>query len=514
MENKVKTALENYKKLQKRIILDGLLVGLVSGTFAVMYRLMLVKLDFLRAIIFSHSEAHYIGMMIIAFTVLALIAGYFVKKVPLSSGSGIPQIQGELLGVLDMKAFPVLISKFAGGGLANFAGLSLGREGPSIQIGGASGKMLSKFLKKDINEERYMISAGASAGLAAAFNAPIAGTLFALEEMHKNFKPLILVSCLIASVVSDYISQNIFGLKPVFGFITLKHGIPLANYGYVILLGVLCGMLGVLFNKSILKSQKIYAKLPVPAFTRPVIPFITAIGIGFSAYDLLGGGHMLVEKVASFEYSITILALFFVAKLLFTALSYGSSVQGGIFLPVLVQGALAGGFFASLLIQLGLVDASYYQNLVVLGMAGMLTAVVRSPILSIMLVTEMVGNFSHTLPFCIVAIVAYYMAEILKSKPIYESLLENLLQKNVKTEVDEADEEKIVTSFRIAAHTEISDRKLKGNLFPVKVLVVSVKRDDHEFIPNGETVLLANDVITVLCDKADLMALKKYMQPI
>lgn len=496
--------------LKKRVVLDGLLVGFLAGALTVFYRIMLSFFDRLRDTIFHNGQSFlYIGLIVLLFFSFSLIVGYLVKWCPLSSGSGIPQIQGELLGTVDMDAEKVIFSKFIGGGLANLSGLSLGREGPSIQIGGAAGKLLSRWLKKDTNEERFMISAGASAGLAAAFNAPISGTIFALEEMHKNFSPLILIPCLIASIVADYLSKNIFGLESSFHFIVLSSPLPLSNYPHIIGLGIFAGLVGALFNYLILRGQDFYKKLPLPPVLRPSVAFLTSIALGFTVYDVLGGGHHLVEKLIETDMSTQFLLLLFVLKLLFTALSYGSSAQGGIFLPVLVLGALSGGLYVSFVGRTSLLDSIYFSNFVILGMAGILTAVVRSPILSIMLVTEMVGSLSHMLAFCLVAIVSYLTAELLGSLPIYESLLERLLSRSTQ-ELDDSIEEKTVTEFTIALNASICGKKLKDIVLPEKVLIVSVKRGATEFIPNGKTSLSGGDRITVLCDKSNLATVKDY----
>lgn len=508
MHNKTQSALENYMGLKKRIVLDGFLVGLAAGVFSILYRGMLHYLTRIRYLLFSTFSFSQVVMLIIVFSIFAVMVGYLVKWCPLSSGSGIPQIQGEILGAVNMDAKKVITAKFIGGGLGNLAGLSLGREGPSIQLGGASGKLLSRLLKRDANEERFMISAGASAGLAAAFNAPISGAIFTLEEMHKNFSPLILIPSLVASIVADYISKRAFGSEVSFHFIQLTQRLPLSHYIHVVGIGVFSALIGVLFNFLILKGQDFYKKLPLPDILKPMIAFLISIVFGFTIYDILGGGHHLVEKLIHSPMSLQILLILLISKLFFTSISYGSSAQGGIFLPVLVIGALCGAIYLSVFQQMDLLDPVYYSNFIILGMAGILTAVVRSPILSIMLVTEMVGSFSYMLAFCLVAITAYMTAELIGSAPIYESLLERLLSHSLHEE--EPILEKNISSFHINMHASICDKKLKDINFPEKILIVSIKRGSSEFIPNGESTLRGGDHITVICDKKNLANVREY----
>ena len=205
-------------------------------------------------------------IIILCFAFFGYIAGLLLKWSPLSSGSGIPQIEGELLGVMHMNPVRVMISKF---------------------IGGVVAEVLAKIMKKDINEQRFMITAGASAGLAAAFNAPFSGTIFTLEEMHKNFSSLVLVPCIIASIVADFISKNVFGLNPSFYFITLENPLPLQDYWHIILLGILTSILGVIFNYSILKAQDFFKLIKLPKEIKIIIPFIMSGLISFISLEFL-----------------------------------------------------------------------------------------------------------------------------------------------------------------------------------------------------------------------------------
>ena len=135
----------------------------------------------------------------------------------LISGSGIPQIEGEIIGEIDEKWWRVLLAKLGGGIISLGCGLSLGR-GPQHSAGSHDSKGFSRAAKRVKTEEKLLITCGASAGLSAAFNAPIAGILFSLEEVHKHFSPELLLSSMAASITSDFVSRNVFGLTPVFSF--------------------------------------------------------------------------------------------------------------------------------------------------------------------------------------------------------------------------------------------------------------------------------------------------------
>ena len=151
--------------------------------------------------------------------------------------------------------------------------------------------------------------------------------------------------------------------------------------------------------------------------------------VGYFSYELLGGGHHLIEDVVISAFPMRILVFYIVSKLLFTTLSYGSGAQGGIFLPILVLGGLVGSIYFTAFESIMGLSPVYYSNFIIFGMAAIMTAVVRSPILSILLVAEMTGSFNYVLALSIVSIVAYLVAEILNNEPIYHSLLSRLLNK-------------------------------------------------------------------------------------
>lgn len=506
MRKKITTKIKNLHTLHERLVIDGLIVGLIAGTFSIFYRFMLSKLADLRYYLYNG-----VGMAIVLILILiaiGFIVGKLIKWEPLSSGSGIPQVQAELMGKVHMSSGRLIVSKLIGGGLSSLAGLSLGREGPSIQIGAATSKILARIMKKDNTEERYMITAGASAGLAAAFNAPISGTLFALEEMHKNFSSLVLIPCLIAAVVADFLSKNIFGLEPAFSFKVLEQ-IPLGQYYNLILLGIFAGIVGVLFNKTLLFSQDVFKNMKIKTEYKTIIIMLIAGIVGYFSYDLLGGGHNLLEEVAISGFSMKILVFYIVGKLLFTTFSYGSGAQGGIFLPILVLGGLVGSIYFTVLDSFMEVSDIYYANFIICGMAAIMTAVVRSPIISILLVSEMTGSFRYILGLCIVSVVAYLVAELLNNEPIYHSLLSRLLNKN-ECEVTVGVGEKTLIKFDMPIMGDIIERKLCDIEWPCKLIIVSIERGGHEFIPCGDDIIESGDEITVLVDYENMGSVKEY----
>ena len=195
----------------------GVLVGLVVGVLVGVFRLLIEEIFTRVRTLYqqSHDNPLLLLMLIVTSLIVAVIVAVLIKSDPDIKGSGIPHVEGELKGLLHPNWWSVIWRKFIGGVLAISSGLMLGREGPSIQLGAMAGKGLSELMKTGRTEQRVLIASGAAAGLSAAFNAPIAGLLFVVEEVYHHFSRMVWITALVASLVANFISLNIFGLKPV-----------------------------------------------------------------------------------------------------------------------------------------------------------------------------------------------------------------------------------------------------------------------------------------------------------
>lgn len=492
----------NFKKFKLVLLLEGLIVGVLAGTIVVAYRILLSN-----GAIILHNILNYckksiltVSLWFIFLIIIAYIVSKLVNKEPLISGSGIPQLEGELAGKIDAKWWRVLIYKFVGGFLTNFCGLALGREGPSIQLGAMTAKGIGKILKRNKTEERYLLTCGASAGLSAAFHAPLAGVMFALEEVHKHFSATLLVSVMTSSIAADYVMVNILGMDPVFSF-KLSGALPSKYYWMVIILGIILGFAGAFYNKALLYVQSLYNRQKnLTTFHKLLIPFILAGILGFIAPQLLGSGDSLVDLLIDGKFAITTIILLLIGKFIFAIVCFGSGAPGGIFFPLLVIGCLIGGIFGYSAVNYLNLDPNYINNFILLAMAGFFTAIVKAPVTGIILIFEMTGSLSHLLTITTVTIIAYVVSDLLKSKPIYESLLENILKKR-NFPVYQGVGEKLLLDFMINVDSCLDNRQIKDINWPKNCLIVSLHRNGKEFIPRGDTYLKASDIIIVMCDK-------------
>lgn len=485
-----------------RLIYKGIIVGIFSGLMATAYRYVLSELDTLRTGFYISNDLIDKVIMIILALIGAYIAYRLLLWAPLSGGSGIPQIKGELVGKLEMKPIPTIVSKFIGGSLANFTGLSLGREGPSIQLGGVIGKLLARIMKSNDLEEKYLIAAGSSAGLAAAFNAPISGVMFALEEMYDSFSHYLLLPAMIASVAANYVSFIILGKDPSFSF-RPGQTLEMNQVGWIILLGVATGLVGVAFNHLMAWNQKFFKSLKLSPLVIIIAVFLLTVLIGYNYPAILGGGHSLIEEIVLTAIPLQQLFILLITKLIFTSISYNSGVQGGIFLPTLVLGSISG----IIIFNFTGLDETYLVNFIIVGMAGVLTAVVRAPIMSIILVMEMTGSFAHLIMVAIGTVVAMLVTEVIETEPIYDTLYANLLErfnpvKEAKTTseekpIEEVIAEKVVedidespfveSTFTVGPHSKILETKVSDvpKSFPIEI--IEIQRGD-EFYNEREII--------------------------
>ena len=320
------------------------LVGACAGVIALIFRMALTGADALRNTFITWAQTLPVWGWIFPITLTMFGAGISVaitrRYAPEASGSGIPHLEAVLHRFRSLEWKRVLPVKFFGGILAIGSGMALGREGPTVQMGGAVGDAISRWLKVSERERLTLISAGAGAGLAAAFNAPLAGLVFVLEEVRRDFQPIVFGAAFIATAIADIIARLGAGQFPVFTIPSYPTP-PLLSLPIFALLGIVAGLLGVLFNKSLLTTINLYGKIP-PRFILPAAAITGGVVglVGWFSPILIGSGHTLAESALNGRLLITTIPLFFIIRFFLTTTNYGTGAPGGIFCTTACTGCI------------------------------------------------------------------------------------------------------------------------------------------------------------------------------
>ena len=426
-ENRPNTGEQNRVSLV--MIGEGLFVGVLAGLTVILYRVCLnYATKWLEKVLqFLYKNPVWFAGWFAVLLVMAVVVGGLLKWEPLAAGGGIPQVEAEIAGTLSRRWMRVIPAKFAGGFLCIFGGMSLGRCGPSIQLGAMTGQGVSRLLRRGENEERSLMACGAGAGMAATFHAPLAGMVFAMEEIHRAGETPVFISVLAATAAAAFSSIHLLGADPIFQF-QLTDVLPQTHYWMLLVLGILIGAAGAFYSWAMLRAQSLYKKAGFLNETGRMVTAFSAAGI-FAVWmpKALGSGSWLIGSLTNGEMLLGAAVLIFLAKFLFSAICFGSGAPGGNIFPLLTLGAMLGGIFALAGAELFGLDPMYLNNFVLLAMAGFFTAVVRAPVTGIVLLFEMSGLVSQLLSLCIVCLTAYVVSELLYPKPMNRILLERSL---------------------------------------------------------------------------------------
>ena len=498
-----KTMLHRNEKLKYKIIFSSFIVGLMVGGIIIVYRLIGQRLfeHYFDLITRPNLTTKHILLIFAALILASLFVSFCVKQEPQISGSGIPQIKGIVTRKLEVNWWKVLIYKFFGGAVCLACGLSVGREGPSVQMGGAVGEGYSKLTNKYDYEHKYLITSGACAGLAAAFNAPFAGIMFGLEEVHKNFSPIGLISAMVASVTADVTAKSILGIRPALSFDQLEV-LPVHYYWVLVLLGVVAGLSSYLFNHGIVFSKTTFSKWKVPTSCKIAIPFLMSGVLGLLFPAVLGGGHHLIMDMNVAQTSILTVSVILCIKYVYTFISFGSGVPGGIFFPLLALGALIGNIVGLIGIYYLGIPEVYLVNFTILAMAGHFAAIVKAPMTAVILIFEMTGSFAQLLPLVLVVLVAMITSDLAKVKPIYDALLERIL-KTEPTPYKGQKNNKTLLELSVHLQSFVAGKRIKEITWPKNCLLVAIKRGTEEIIPKGDTMIIEGDMLLIIVNQEE-----------
>lgn len=486
-------------QVRRRLFPRAALVGLIAGIVAVAFRMALSSGEQFRSQMLSWAHTiPYVGWLfpILFGAIGAALAVALVRRFsPEAAGSGIPHLEAVLRRYRTMNAKAILPVKFLGGILALGSGLALGREGPTVQMGAATADLLSGVMRLPLRDRMTLMAAGAGAGLAAAFNAPLAGLAFVLEEIQRDFRPIVFGAAFVAAAVADIVARFASGPSPVLTVPSYPIQ-SLAALPIFLILGVIAGVLGVFFNRALLLGLNLFQSIP----TRFAIAAAGVVGavigcIGWFLPDAIGGSHSLLDSVLHHQVMRSLILLWFLLRFFLTISSYSTGAPGGIFAPLLILGALIGSGVGDLAHQFAPGILPDPGVCAVVGMAAYFTAIVRAPLTGIVLILEMTGNYNQMLPVIVACFGAYAVAEGMRNHPIYEALLERDL---IRSGVTHPHQGNHIREFTVQPGSAFDGRAVRDLGLPPGCILLRYQDDRGEFVPNGDTVLQGDMRITAV----------------
>jgi len=420
---------------QQRLLGVTVLAGGLCGLSAVAFH---VSISWLEALFIHRANAApgywWIGLTILCPGLGGLVVGlgltYFA---PAAAGSGIPQVKVAYTLRNGLITVRETVGKFVLCALQLGSGASLGLEGPTVQICAGVSSILARVARLSPKNCRRMASVGMAAGIAAAFNAPIAAVTFTLEELIGDLDQTMLSGVIVAAALAAVVEHSILGNRPIFHVqraYTLTNASSLIGYA---VLGLLAAIVSVTFTDSLLRLRARFRRLT--AVPRWVHPAIGGLAVGCLAAGSLALFHL--NGIAGDPYQTLTLALtgsigilpvgamagFCVIKLAATVCSYSSGGSGGIFAPALFMGAMLGGSIGYLDMIVFHHPADTVGAFAVVGMGAVFAGIVRAPMTSILIVFEMTGGYGLVLPLMIANMSAFVLARYWRNVPIYEALL-------------------------------------------------------------------------------------------
>lgn len=418
------------------VLLLAALVGTLTGIVGVAFEKAVNAISAMRLDMLLAREGSWLvwPLAFISSALLAMVGYFLVRRfAPEAGGSGIPEIEGALEELRPVRWWRVLPVKFIGGMGTLGAGMVLGREGPTVQLGGNVGRMVVDIFRlRDVESRHTLLATGAAAGLSAAFNAPLAGILFIIEEMRPQFRyNLVSIKAVFTGVIMSSIVFRLANGEGAVIDVGKLSNAPVNTLWLYLVLGMVFGAVGPYFNTLVLRTQDMFQRLHRGNTTKWVLIGGVIGGgcgvLGLIIPEIAGGGFTLIPLAVGGHYAIGMLVLLFLARVIMTLLCFCSGAPGGIFAPMLALGTLLGTAFgeaSAALFPLYHLDVGTFA---VAGMGALLAASVRAPLTGIVLVLEMTDNYQLILPMIITCLGATLLAQFLGGKPLYSTILARTL---------------------------------------------------------------------------------------
>jgi CIC family chloride channel protein len=401
----------------------GVIVGLAAGFGAVGFRYLI---NFFQTLAYGGENDllelvinlpwyYRVAVPVIGGLIVGPLVYFFARE---AKGHGVPEVMEAVAlkgGVIRKR---VVVVKSLASAISISTGGSVGREGPIVQIGSAIGSVLGQFMKVSADRMRTLVGCGAAAGIAATFNAPIAGSMFALEVILGDFGLATFSPIVISSVVATAVSRAFLGDIPAF-IVPAYELVSAWELPMYLILGIFCAAVGVTFTKTLYRIEDLFDGIKFPEYLKGIIGGLI-LGVASLVFpQILGVGYGAIDMALMQQMAWWLLLVLVVAKILATSVTIGSGGSGGIFAPSLFLGAMAGGFFGFVVHQLFPNITASPGAYSIVGMGAVVSATTHGPLTAILILFEMTGEYKIILPLMLACIIAAIAGGQLMRDSIY-----------------------------------------------------------------------------------------------
>lgn len=510
--------LHTWQSFRLRLFFEGIIIGVLTGFVIGAFIVALNKASAARYYIFDNyiipalSSGSFLPLT--AWILFAIFLSYIIYHLciheTMAMGGGIPQVKGALLGIMHMRWFRVLWVKFAGVTLGILGGLSIGRESPAVQMGAMIAQGISRFFKRIPMEEKYLLTSGSAAGLAAAFSAPLSGTMFAMEELNRNFSSAALLPSMGAAVSAVLVTKYIFGIGAIFVFPSMP-ATSISLMIPIIVASIICGFGGVLYNYGLTHIGNFYKKLHLTGvWPRLIFALMVAAAVAIYIPEIADGGDELVNHIVESRPELLFLIVLLIGKFLFTIISTGSGIPGGFLVPMFTIGALLGAVESTVFVNIGFVDPFYQDNIITIAMAAFVTASARAPLTAILLILELTGDFSHMTVLVLSSAIAFVVSGLLGGQPIYGELLNIALHGHAQKK----EEKRSLIEIVVCTGSPLEGKCVKDLPLPPHAVLMDIKTSTFSKIPTPDTKILAGMHLYILTYISEADEVRRLGEPV
>lgn len=427
---------------------------------------------------FVRENPKLLPLFLLGAAALGVLSWLLLKFIPDCRGGGIPTAIGQLRGLLPLRWLSCLFGVFVSSLVTFLSGVPLGTEGPSVQMGTALGRGTVRLLGRNHPAwDRYVMTGGASAGFAAATGAPLTGILFAFEEVHERFSPMLLMVSAMTAVSGSVTAKFLFEITgsswDMFHF-ALDSVLPINQFWAPLFVGLVCGLFAVLFTKGYSLVGKVLQNLKkIPLIVKIVSVFLLVAVMGLFVHGSVGSGHHLVEEVLGGEGIWISLLLLLCIRSLLLIVANNVGITGGLFVPALAFGALLGALCGKTLIFLGFLSEEYYPLLIVVGMCSFLGASSRTPLMAVAFALEALCGWNNILPVILGVSLAYVVIEIFGIMGFVDTVVKK------KVEGIRARKQAVTVDREFTVQTDsfVIGKEVRDVLWPPSCIVLSVDRN-------------------------------------